>query len=78
MARKRTSENKAVMPVEDKHSKISGTEKPQVKQTGKVRVKVLPHRGVGGLGGPGKVGFIDRKYAEELVADGYVEIIDIK
>lgn len=41
----------------------------------RVRVRVLPYRGVGGIGNEGAEGWVSPEYARELVDDGYVELV---
>lgn len=56
---KKPSVNKAVTPGENKM----------------VRVRVLPLRGIGGIGGPGAEGFLPEDQAMLYVADGYAELV---
>jgi hypothetical protein len=44
----------------------------------KVRVKILPLRGIGGVGNAGDVAWMSAADAEMYVRDGYVEIVDEK
>jgi hypothetical protein len=48
-------------------------EEPKVPE--RVRVRVLPYRGVGGIGNEGAEGWVSPEYARELVDDGYVELV---
>jgi hypothetical protein len=45
------------------------------KVPGRVKVRLLPGRGIGGIGGPGTEAWINKAEADQYVADGYVEII---
>lgn len=40
-----------------------------------VKVRILPLRGIGGIGGPGDEGMLPEDQALQYVADGYCEII---
>ncbi len=46
------------------------------RESGQVRIRIRPMRGVGGIGQAGTVADIDREYAEQLEAEGYVDILD--
>lgn len=41
----------------------------------KVKVRILPFRGIGGVGMAGDVVTMERAQAEEYVRDGYVEVL---
>lgn len=58
------------------HAWVEETYGSPEREPGKVRIRVLPMRGVGGVGQAGTEASLDREYAEELEADGYVEILE--
>jgi hypothetical protein len=43
---------------------------------GQVRIRILPLRGIGGVGVAGDEAWMDKAQAEQYVKDGYVEIIE--
>jgi hypothetical protein len=47
----------------------------QAKKDKKVRVRVLPLKGIGGFGDAGHVGWMTKAEADQWVKDGYVEIL---
>ena len=51
-------------------------EKPKPAAKGKVMIRVLPMRGIGGVGKAGTEAEMDREQAEQYVRDGYVEILE--
>ena len=44
----------------------------------KIKVRILPLRGIGGVGNAGDVAWISAADAEMYVREGYVEIVDAK
>ena len=62
--------------LEEIHAWVEETYGAPERESGKVRIRVRPMRGVGGIGQAGTEADIDREYAEELEADGYVDILD--
>lgn len=51
-------------------------EKPKPVAKGKVMIRVLPMRGIGGVGKAGTEAEMEREQAEQYVQDGYVEILE--
>lgn len=41
-----------------------------------VKVRILPLRGIGGIGGPGAEGVLPKEAAERYVAEGYCVIVE--
>jgi len=80
MARKNELENKGkdLEQLEDKTLVEAPEEAPELPKAekGMVHIRVLPYRGIGGVGGPGTVTQMEKALAEQYEADGYVEILN--
>lgn len=75
MARKKTLENKGKQAGLLENKGAEAPEEPKAPD-GMVRVRVLPQRGIGGVGGPGTVAQMERALAEGYAGEGYVEILE--
>lgn len=78
---KNPKENKSLIPPENKLAEVEVQPKVEVKpevETGMVKVRILPLRGIGGYGHAGDEVWMSRDEAAYYESDGYVEILKVE